>query len=167
MVSYWVLRQNYARITNQTDIEQLIVNQKIITCPWGGWGIPKEKVKSRIYNNDKNYPDEFGRISSNQDKKFVEDMNIGDIVLIPLAKSSKFIIARITSDIIHDIHTGMYWEKKNGHINIGSSGLPFEPVVRRIEILHTDFKPDMRTGIQTLTKMNSHIINQINSRYHF
>jgi predicted Mrr-cat superfamily restriction endonuclease len=95
--NFWVLRQNYAEITNQTDMKSMILSQKFVTCPWGGWGLARQNVIDGIYNAKTS--DISGRHSSNQDKKFVETIQIGDIVLIPFANSKECIICKIVSDI--------------------------------------------------------------------
>jgi len=154
-MKFWVLRQNYAEKTNQVQMKNLILEQKFITCPWGGWGQERENVINEIYNC---VPcREGGRSSSNQDVKFVEEMNIGDIVVIPFAKETECIVARVTSNVEYAINTGLYYSGVNDtQIQITEEGdCPFRPVGRRIEIIRSDYRPVRRFGQLTLSKLNS------------
>jgi hypothetical protein len=153
----WILRQNYAEITNQKDMRELIINQKFVTCPWGGWGEPKQNVMNHKYNEK--FPEKSSR---GQDRKFVEDMEIGDIVLIPFAKRRECIIVRICSNVEYEIETGLFWNQQGNQIKIGSEGQPFKPVGRRIEILNEKFIPGIGLGQWTLSKMNKTLVDKIN-----
>jgi hypothetical protein len=160
---FWVLRQNYAETTNQDDMKKLIKSQQFVTCPWGGWGIPRQNVIDNIYNE--NVCDESRRSSNGQDRKFVEEMNIGDIVLIPFANNNGCFIARITSNVEYAIDTGLYWKKEGETINIGNNdGLPFRPVGRYIEIISEDFIPNKSLGQWTLSKIkNEELLSRLNN----
>jgi hypothetical protein len=160
---FWILRQNYAETTNQDDMKKLIKSQKFVTCPWGGWGIPRQNVIDNIYNE--NVCDESRRSSKGQDRKFVEEMNIGDIVLIPFANNNGCIIARITSNVEYAIDTGLCWKKEGETINIGNNdGLPFRPVGRYIEIISEDFIPNKSLGQWTLSKIkNEELLSRLNN----
>jgi hypothetical protein len=152
--NFWVLRQNYGEITNQSDMKNLIMEQQIITCPWGGWGLARQNVIDAIYNEY--LSDKSKRASGGQDRKFVEYMSIGDIVLIPFSGKKECIVARITSDVEYAIDTGLFWkENEAGKVIINSTvdGLPFSPVGRRIEIIDDKFIPKTQPNIQTLSKM--------------
>lgn len=162
---FWVLRQNYAETTNQDDVKNLIKSQKFVMCPWGGWGTPRQNVIDNIYNEI--VCDESGRPSGGQDRKFVEEMNIGDIVLIPLKKNG-YIVAKITSDVEYAINTGLYWKKEGKTINIGNNdGLPFRPVGRYIEIISEDFIPSNKNiGQSTLNIIrNKELRSRLNELY--
>ncbi len=157
---FWVLRQNYSEMTNQVDMKKLIKTQKFVTCPWGGWGVHRQNVIDGIYNET--VCDGSKRSSNGQDRKFVEEMNIGDIVLIPFAKGNGCLVARITSDVDYAIDTGLHWNKEGSQINIGdNNGLPFRPVGRRIEIIREDFTHDKSLGQWTLSKMNKDLVNRL------
>ena len=160
---FWVLRQNYAEITNQDDMKKLIKGQKFITCPWGGWGLPRQNVIDNIYNE--NVCDESQRSSNGQDRKFVEEMNIGDIVLIPFANNNGCIIAKITSNVDYSIDTGLYWKKEGKKIIIddNNDGLPFRPVGRYIEIISENFVPNKSLGQWSLSKMNKELVSRLNN----
>ena len=160
--NFWVLRQNYGEKTDQSQMKNLILNQKFVTCPWGGWGLERQNVIDGLYN--KQIVRSGGRSSSNQDKKFVEDMKIGDIVLIPFAKKRGCIIARITSDVEYSIDTGLFWTENKDKTTIDEQGdLPFRPVGRRIEIIRDDFLPEYRLSMMTLTKMTDTLIHKLNN----
>ena len=154
--NFWVLRQNYGEITNQSDMKNLIMEQKIVTCPWGGWGLARQNVIDAIYNE--HVIDMSKRASSGQDRKFVEDIQIGDIVLIPFSGKKECIVARITSDVEYAIDTGLFWKENHaGKVKISSTvvGLPFRPVGRRIEIIDDKFIPKIRPNRRTLSKMKT------------
>lgn len=154
---FWILRQNYGEITNQSDMKKMIMNKKFVTCPWGGWGIPRQNVIDGIYNES--VCDESRRSSNGQDRKFVEEMNIGDIILIPFAKGKGCIVARITSNVNYAIDTGLHWIKEGNQIKIGdNNGLPFRPVGRYIEIISDDFIPNKSLGQWSLSKMNKQLV---------
>jgi hypothetical protein len=159
---FWILRQNYGEITNQQDMKNLIKRQKFVTCPWGGWGTHRQNVIDNIYNE--NVCDESDRSSNGQDRKFVEEMNIGDIVLIPFSKINCYIIAKITSNVDYAIDTGLYWKKVSKQIYIGDNdGLPFRPVGRHIEIISEDFIPNKSLGQWSLSKMNKELETRLNN----
>jgi hypothetical protein len=155
-INFWVLRQNYGEITNQLDMKKIIMEQQIVTCPWGGWGLPRQNVIDAIYNEY--VPDKSKRGSSGQDRRFVEDMEIGDIVLIPFSGKKECIVARITSDVEYAIDTGFYWKETDaGKITIDDidDGLPFRPVGRRIQIIDDKFIPKKQANRLTLSKMKT------------
>jgi hypothetical protein len=88
----------------------------------------------------------------------VEDIQIGDIVLIPFSGKKECIIARITSDVEYAIDTGLFWkENEAGKVKISSTvdGLPFRPVGRRIEIINDKFIPKIQPNRRTLSKMKT------------
>ena len=154
-INFWVLRQNYGEITNQTDMKNMIRSQEIVTCPWGGWGIPRQNVVDGIYNENK--ADISRRPSGGQDRKFVEEMCVGDIVLIPFKGKKECILARIASDVEYAINTGLYWKECEDDSKIRicdiAEGTPFIPVGRHIEILDYKYIPKSATNRNTLSKM--------------
>lgn len=159
MKTYWVLRQNYGSKTNQAQMRDFIKTQCFISCPWGGWGEKKQNVIDRKYNET---PLPNNRSSRGQDRRFVEDMKIGDIVLIPFAKGHGHIVARIVSDVEYDFHTGLFWTETGNQIAIQATGeQPFSPIGRRIEILSDEFNPKCHLGQLTLCKMNSAVLQMI------
>ena len=158
---FWVLRQNYGEKTNQIDMKKLIKSQQFVTCPWGGWGIPRQNVIEGVYNET--VCDENRRSSNGQDRKFVEEMKIGDIVMIPFAKGNGCLVARITSDINYAIDSGLHWNEGEKQIKIGdNNGLPFRPVGRYIEIISENFTPDKSLGQWSLSKMNKDLVARLN-----
>lgn len=160
--NFWVLRQNYGSKTNQFEMKDLILKQKIVTCPWGGWGIAKQNVIDGLYN--KNHIDRpGGRPSKDQDRRFVEEMKIGDIIIIPFAKKSGCIIARISSDVEYSLDTGLFWTEEEDNIKLSSTGdAPFIPVGRRIEIIRDNFLPETTIrNIMSLSKMSQPVMESI------
>ena len=159
---FWVLRQNYGEITNQRDMCALVKEQQFVTCPWGGWGLPRQNVIDGIYNECAS--DESRRSSLGQDRRFVEEMEVGDIVLIPFTKQRECIVARIVSGVEYAAESGLNWKQDEDKIRVGvfSEGLPFRPVARRIEIINDRFICDKRKlGVLTLSRLNSSIVEQI------
>ena len=156
-INFWVLRQNYGEITNQSDMKNIITSQKIVTCPWGGWGLPRQNVIDGIYNE--NVPDNSRRPSCGQDRKFVEDMRIGDIVLIPFKGKKECILARITSEVEYAINTGLYWKEYQDDSKIRicdiAEGTPFIPVGRHIEIINDKYVPKSAPNRLSLSKMKT------------
>lgn len=160
---FWVLRQNYGEITNQKNMRDFILSTHFITCPWGGWGDQKTKVINGVFNEEA--VDESKRTSRGQDRKFVQEMRIGDIVLIPFKGQKTCVLARITGDVEYGIDTGMFWRKSNDKVRIDvAGGEPFLPVGRRIEILNADLaRPSPHLARQTLTKLRVDLVNRLSA----
>ena len=160
---FWILRQNYGERTNQKNMRDLIVRNCLITCPWGGWGEHRTKVINGIFNEEA--VDESKRTSRGQDRKFVQEMKIGDIVLIPFTGQKTCILARIISDVEYGIETGMFWRQSNNKVRIDTAGgEPFRPVGRRIEILSADLpRPSPHLGQQTLMKLRPELVNRLHA----
>lgn len=147
---FWVLRQNYAEKTDQTNVRDLILSQHFVSCPWGGWGIHRENVVNGTYNDNPS----VGRSAYGQDRRFVEDMQIGDIVLVPFTRKDTCILARIVGPVEYAIDTGLSRIETDGIIKLGSEGEPYRPVGRRIEILNAEYPKLGGLGQWTLCKMN-------------
>ena len=158
-MSSYVIRQNYSESTNQEDMKRFILDKKIITCPWGGWGQDRENVINGIFNE--NTSGGVTRKSSGQDRMFVESIKIGDIVVIPFSKKKECILAKIVSDVEYAIDTGLFWSNRDGKFNIDHQGdTPFRPVGRFIEILDENFIPGSRLSIRTLSEIkNKNLLN--------
>ena len=138
---YWTIRQNPYSITNQTQMRELIISQSFVSCPFGHlselaaialglsiWG--RDNVVNGVYNEQH---------SNSQDRKFIENMNIGDIIVIPFAKLRECILARIVSDPIYGIDTGLFTSMRDGKIQVTNEGdTPFRPVGRKIHIIRDD-----------------------------
>lgn len=88
--NFWVLRQNYGEITSQSDMKSLIMEQKIVTCPWGGWGLPRQNVIDSIYNE--NDSDMSRRKSNGQDRRFVEEIQIGILFLFHFVEKKNVLL---------------------------------------------------------------------------
>jgi hypothetical protein len=153
---YWVLRQNYAEKTDQTNVRDLIISQQFVSCPWGGWGQHRKNVVNGTYNDNPT----VGRSAGGQDRRVVEEMQIGDIVLVPFAGQSTCILARIVGPVEYAIDTGLSAMETDGVILLGSEGEPFYPVGRRIEILNAEYpKP---AGLQPKTISKTNLILNVN-----
>jgi len=155
----WVLRQNYGEITDQNQMRDLIAEKKIVTCPWGGWGVCRDNVISRKYNIESENGVE--RSSCGQDKKFVENIKVGDFIIIPFAGQRTCILAKVTSNVIDSYDTGLNWEQKNEKVFISSArtanARPFMPVIRHIEIINANYDKPALLGRQTLCKYGGNI----------
>lgn len=156
--NFWVLRQNYGEKTDQFQMKDLILSKKIVTCPWGGWGIYKQNVINGVYNDNCD-----SNSSKGQDRRFVEEMKIGDIILIPFAKKKECILARIISNTENSFDTGLFYTEIEEKITLGDTGEhPFQPVIRHIEIIKDEFIPNCRvTNIQTLSKMSQSLVDSL------
>jgi hypothetical protein len=153
---FWSLRQNPCANTNQAQIRELIISQNIVTCPFGHFPNERNNVINREYNESHQ---EWK--SQSQDRKFIETMNIGDIVVIPFAGIKNTILARITSSPIFGITTGMFQTEVDGEINISHEGtIPFCPVGRTIEILNAElqFNDKRVLGQSTFCKIRPEIL---------
>ena len=142
-------------------MKNLIKSQKFITCPWGGWGLARQNVVDGIFND--HIDESRGRPSNGQDRRFVEDMRIGDIVLIPFAKGNGCLIARITSDVDYAINSGLHWNEEGNQIKIDNTGRPFRPVGRYIEVIRENFIPNRSLGQWSLSKMNKELVARLNN----
>jgi hypothetical protein len=162
--NYWVLRQNYSEKTDQNQMKSLILEQKFVTCPWGGWGISRQNVIDGVYNYNKQNIRPGGRSSKGQDRRFVEEMNIGDIIIIPFAKKHGCVVARISSNVEYAIETGLCWTETEQHIKLSKDGeTPFRPVGRRVEIINENFMPTFTVSNRmSLSKMSEGVIASLN-----
>ena len=70
---FWVLRQNPCANTNQEQMRNFIITQQFITCPFGHISDARNNVLNGRYNEtDPEWK------SNSQDRKFIENMKIGD-----------------------------------------------------------------------------------------
>jgi hypothetical protein len=96
MTTTWILRQNPCGKTDQSGMMEFIKKERIITCPYGH--IPK--ASDHVDRNDYNNYDEDGATSKYQDRRFIEDIKNGDIVVIPFNKGQNpnVLIVKVESD---------------------------------------------------------------------
>lgn len=128
----WCIRQNPWAMTNQKQMRTLILSQNIIPCPFGDISNERNNVLNNVYNEDNKVWK-----SQSQDRAFIEDIEIGDIDVIPFKGIKKCVLARITSEPIYVIETGMFTKIVNKKIDICEKGdTPFRPVGRKIEIIN-------------------------------
>lgn len=129
---FWSLRQNPYASTNQRQMRELIISQNIVTCPFGHLNDERNNVMNGVYNEEQ---------SHSQDRKFIENMNIGDIILIPFAGLRECILARIVSEPIYGVDTGLFTSMRDGKIQVTNEGdTPFIPVGRKIQIIRNDVR---------------------------
>jgi hypothetical protein len=148
-------------------MRELIMSQKFVTCPWGGWGQHRENVINGWFN-DRQPVEIGGRSSRGQDRRFVEEMSIGDIVVIPFADIKKCFIVEITSNVEYGIDSGLKRKEDNGEIRIGDNdGLPFQPVGRRVAVISNNFIPEKSLGQLTLCKLNKNVVAKITQSFQY
>jgi hypothetical protein len=125
-----VIRQNPRGCTNQRQMRDFILTQLKLTCPSGHIGEERNNVLDGVYNEHHEWS------SRSQDRKFVEDLQIGQLVLVPFAGIKECMLVRIVSEPIFCVDTGLFIVERNGKIYIETTGdVPFRPVGRRIEIV--------------------------------
>ena len=149
---FWTLRQNPYANTNQRQMRELILSQNIVTCPFGHLNEGRNNVLNGVYNEEQ---------SHSQDRKFIENMNIGDIILIPFAGLKECILARIISEPIYCLDTGLFTSMRHGKIQVTHEGdTPFRPVGRKIQIIRNDvrFNDKRVLGRATLCHINRNIL---------
>lgn len=143
----WMVRQNPYQKTDSKSMFEFINKHKIITCPFA-----HTYEYSSIVENGEFSPIIRGWSAGGQDKKFIESIQIRDIVLIPFKKLNKIIIARVISSIQKPkLFTDLFTIKdKNGNVVEITSNpefyqeylqdytieLNFCPIYRNIEILN-------------------------------
>jgi hypothetical protein len=127
----WSLRQNPHGKTHQKQMIRLIIEQSIITCPYGHLGEERNNVMDGKYNTPAN----------GQDRDFIKKVKIGHKVLITFTGTKQCIFAEVISDTEYTINTGKYYKinEASGNITIhdtgNNGGIPFRPVGRRIRII--------------------------------
>ena len=133
---FWCIRQNPYANTDQRQMHELIISQNIVTCPFGHLNEVRNNVLNGVYNEE--HPTWK---SHSQDRKFIENMNIGDIILIPFAGLRECILARIVSEPIYGVDTGLFTSMRDGKIRVTNKGdAPFRPVGRKIQIIRNDVR---------------------------
>jgi hypothetical protein len=131
---FWALRQNPYANTDQCQMRNFIISQNTVTCPFGHLNEERNNVINGSYNEE--HPEWK---SHSQDRKFIENMNIGDIILVSFAGLRECILARIISQPIYGIDTGLFTSKRDGTVQISIKGdTPFRPVGRKIQIIRKD-----------------------------
>jgi len=153
---FYSIRQNPRGITNQKNMKDFIISQEYLTCPFGHLAEERNNVINGDYNEkDKKWS------SNSQDRKFIEDINIGDIVIITFSGIKECILARIVSEPIYGYETGLYVVEKEKEFQILKEGkIPFRPVVRRIQIIKKDviFDDKRVLSMKSLSHINPKII---------
>jgi hypothetical protein len=155
VMNIWSLRQNPYANTNQIHMRDFILSQGIVTCPFGHIGQERNNVIDEVYNESK--AGESERTSGSQDRKFIEEIKIGDTVIIPLKGIKECILAKITSKPIYAFNTGLFTTVTEKGIKVMDKGeIPFRPVGRRIEIIESCiiFKSKRFLGKHSLCHVN-------------
>jgi hypothetical protein len=148
MNQLWSLRQNPYGNTDQNRMRTLILEKNIISCPFGHMYTCRNNVLDGKYNTE----------AKQQDAQFIEDMKIDDIVVIPFKGQKSCILAKIVSDPIYCVDSGLYTIQQGDQIQLSETeGDPFRPVGRRIEIINDNAElSDMRIlPMNTLRKLKN------------
>ena len=133
-------------------MREFIISQNIVTCPFGHLNEGRNNVINGVYNEEQ---------SHSQDRKFIENMNIGDIILIPFAGLRECILARIVSEPIYGVDTGLFTSMRDGTIQVKNEGdAPFRPVGRKIQIIRNDVRFNDKRVLQrvSLSHINPNIL---------
>ena len=133
-MSLFQVRQNYSAKTDQEQMRNFILETRILTCPWGNGKENMTRIGEGKYSED----------AKGQDKKFIEEIQIGDYVIIPFLYMRRCILAKVISVPQPYHYTGFYTDKDTkGNFTIlrekkeGSE--PFIVFGRGIEIIYDDF----------------------------
>ena len=70
--TYHQIRQNPYGKTNQSEMRDYILDTGILSCPFGHIGECRGKIMDKTYNAE----------AKGQDQYFIEELKIGDIVVI-------------------------------------------------------------------------------------
>jgi hypothetical protein len=158
---FWSLRQNPWATTDQTQMRDFIVSQKTVSCPFGHFDVERNNVVAGAFNESSDWWK-----SRSQDRRFIDEMKIGDIVVIPFPKQRTSILARIVSAPIYGVDTGLFTRvQENGIVSLLTEGdTPFRPVGRQIEIIDANYViPDKRVLPRvSLCKINPAILPEPN-----
>ena len=160
-MTYWTIRQNPSANTDQNQMRDFIISQNLVTCPFSHCDKYRNNVIDGIFNETNP-----GWKSGGQDRQFIENIKIGDIVVIPFKGIKECIIARIVSEPIYAVNTGLFTTSgQNGIINISDEGdTPYRPVARRIEIIKSNitFTDKRVLGRASLSRLkNPKILSQL------
>lgn len=155
--TYWCLRQNPYAKTDQNDMYNYITQTNYITAPFGHINEYKDNVVNLTYNNS--HPK---WASMGQDKLFMEEMKVGDIVFIPLKQDSRVIVCKITGGTTVDRDSKYKITEVNKQYKLNQTemdGKVFEPIVRPIKVIKVLMKgteiTDMRCfPMNSLTKLS-------------
>ena len=145
-------------------MRNFVISQNLITCPFGHLSEERTAVIDEVDNENAKWK------SKSQDRKFIEDMKIGDIIVIPFKGITPCLLAVIESDPIYAADTGYYYNTSHSdkiHISREREirgGTPFRPVVRKIRIIGEITFSDKRkyldmSSLSILFKNADEIIN--------
>ena len=139
-MSLFQVRQNYSAKTDQEQMRNFILETRILTCPWGNGKGNMTRIGECKFRED----------AKGQDKRFMEEIQIGDHVIIPFKKEkkknfSKCILAKIIDEPLPFHYTGFYTGKNiQGNFTILKEKKEgYEPFIvygRRIEIIQEEMK---------------------------
>ena len=93
-MTIWIARQNPLQKTVQQDMWAFININKIITCPYGH----VQEASTYVDRNEFGVYNENGATARDQDRRFVDEMQPNDIVIILFSGMDRVMIARVESD---------------------------------------------------------------------
>jgi hypothetical protein len=156
----WMCRQNPNANTNQEQYRNLNISHNILTCPFGHFGVSRSNIIDGIYNENRlKWP------SKSQDRIFIEEISIGDYVLIPYYNMDYCVLAKIISTPIYIIETGLFININEDEIKLSDhydeGYIHFRPIGRKIQIISENVKVDLsKISRQTLSKLDKTLIQQ-------
>lgn len=145
-------------------MKAMILDTSVVTCPFGHVGEYRNNVIDEVYNEN-----HHTWASKGQDRTFVQEMQIGDTVLIVFKKPVAPILARITSVVEYAYNTGYYtWvhdevrhiSRERADARVAENDVLFRPVCRKIEILEREVRVEgswRMFGQGSLSKMSTEI----------
>ena len=166
----WVIRQNNGGLTNQRIMKKLNTDDRFVICPWGIFGESRNRIIDGVYNKNHESWD-----SGDQDRTFVENINIGDILVIMYNGIKESVIARVTSDVnfakTTDLKISELPGKNDNKVSymISDEGdFPFRPISRDISVINDSvlFEDKGRVGtMKTITKVVNEEQKKVIMRY--
>ena len=156
---FWCIRQNPSANTIQSQMRNFILSYNVVTCPFGHSHQERNNVLDGIYNEHDLYWK-----SRSQDRLFIEQINVDDIIIIPFAKLRTSIVAKVVSTPVYCIHTTLFTSQYNGKIQLSDKGdTPFRPIGRKIQIIDDYFllHDKRKLSMRSLCNINPIIFDSI------
>lgn len=160
--NYYCLRQNDGENMDQESMYKFIIKTRIVICPWGLTGRCKDNVRNGDYNETFVLSPE--KQSKSQDRKFVKEIKIGDIVLIPFLKTNRCILGEISSDVIYDMNTdySIHYGRGKELVEYHSDELEkCQPIGRFIKIIHPNYEINNKRHLGRLSLCKSKHVEKI------
>ena len=149
-IKYWCLRQNPYANTDQNKMKEIIIDNNIITCPFGHVNEYEDNVKKGNFKLNLIHPLWSSR---KQDQRFIEELQINDIIVIPFKNMKECLLVKVISEPLYD--------DLNLNISIDDNISKFNPVYRKVKIINDKliFKDKRVLPRQSLCLINKELIN--------